>query len=140
MHRDVAWEVERQAELDVTTQQASLDVWQRTFNEERPHEAIGMRVPHELYQASPRKFDPAVAVELTYPAGYLVRKVHTTGAVSITSRLVRITEALRGLQIGLQPLAEDRLAVWFCRLCLGQIDLSTHTFTAAESAASSQEE
>jgi transposase InsO family protein len=130
MHRDLAWEVESHAAQDAATQQATLDVWRRTFNEERPHEALGMRVPQDVYHSSPRKFDPT-PVELVYPREYLVRKVNSIGSVKIHKAAVNVSAALRGLPIGLEPLDANRYATWFCRLCLGQIDLSTHKFHAA---------
>lgn len=130
MHRDMAWEVESSAAHDAATQQATLDVWRRTFNEERPHEALGMRVPHDVYHASPRKFDPA-PIELVYPRGYAVRKVSGVGEVKIHNTRVGVSTALRGLDVGLEPIQDPRYAVWFCRLCLGHIDLSTHKFQAA---------
>jgi putative transposase len=130
MHRDLACEVESNAALDAATQQASLDVWRRTFNEERPHEALGMRVPHDVYQASPRKFDPA-PVELLYPCGFLARKVTAPGYVKVHNIRVNVSTALRGFDIGLEPHEPHRFAVWFCRLCLGEIDLNTQSFRAA---------
>ena len=42
MHRDLAAEVECRAEVDTATQQATLDVWRKSFNEERPHEALSL--------------------------------------------------------------------------------------------------
>ncbi len=129
MHRDLAWEVESHADHDAATQQATLDVWRRTFNEERPHEALGMRVPHDVYHVSPRKFDPT-PVELVYPREYLVRKVNRNGSVKIHKAAVNVSAALRGFPIGLEPLPANRYATWFCRLCLGQIDLSTQKFHA----------
>lgn len=134
MHRDMAWEIENSASQDVATQQAELDVWRRTFNEERPHEALGMRVPQELYRMSSRQFDPK-PVELVYPRSCLVRKVNYSGCVKIHRVPVSISLALRGLQIGLEPLTADRLDVWYCKLCLGQVDLVTHRFNAATTAA-----
>jgi transposase InsO family protein len=130
MHRDLAREVESSAEQDAATQQATLDVWRKTFNDERPHEALAMRVPRDLYQPSSRKFDPA-PVELAYPGEYLVRKVNGTGSVKIHNTLVNVSAALRGFDVGLQSVNADRLALWFCRLRLGEIDLSTHKFKAA---------
>jgi putative transposase len=129
MHRDLAQEVEGSAAQDATTQQASLDVWRQTFNEERPHEALGLRVPHDVYQMSPRKFD-AAPVELVYPRGFGVRKVSVGGVVKIHSRGIAVSHALRGLDVGLEPIERDRCAVWFCRLRLGEIDLGTHRFHA----------
>jgi transposase InsO family protein len=132
MHRDLAREVECSAAHDMTTQQATLDVWRRTFNEERPHEALGMRVPGDVYHTSPRKFDPT-PVEVVYPRGYLVRKVNSIGSVKIRNAAVKVSAALHGFPIGLEPLQDDRYATWFCRLCLGHIDIGTHKFHAAAS-------
>lgn len=130
MHRDVAREVEGSAAHDAPTQQAVLDVWRRTFNEERPHEALGMRVPQAFYHVSPRKFDPS-RVQLTYPEDYLIRKVNQTGSVKIHNQLINVSLALGGYEVGLQPRGSQRLDVWFCRLCLGEIDLETRKFHAA---------
>jgi len=130
MHRDVAVEVEGDAQADSAAQQATLDVWRQTFNEERPHEALGMRVPSEVYHESPRAFDPTPA-ELEYPAGYLVRKVLTQGSVKVANRRINVTSALRGWDVGLEPIRDQRYAVWFCRLCLGELDVTSEKFHAA---------
>jgi transposase InsO family protein len=129
MHRDMAWEVEGNATQDAVTQQASLDVWRRMFNEERPHEALGLRVPQEVYQSSPRKFDPR-PVEIEYPPSYLVRKVNDNGSLRIHKAGINVSAALAGLQVGLEPTQPNRYATWFCRLCLGEIDLGTQKFQA----------
>jgi putative transposase len=130
MHRDLAVEVEGDAKADSAAQQAALDVWCRTFNEERPHEALGMRVPSEVYRESPRPFDPTPA-ELEYPAGYLVRKVTAHGGVKVANRRVNVSSALGGWEVGLEPFRDDRYAVWFCRLCLGELDVTSEKFHAA---------
>jgi putative transposase len=134
MHRDIALELECQASDDSAGQQAELDVWRQTFNEERPHEALGMRVPQEVYRVSPRRFDPA-PVDVVYPRECLVRKVNDKGFVKLHSRYVSISVALRGFPIGLESLNGNRRAVWFCRLCLGEIDCNTHKFHATPPAA-----
>jgi hypothetical protein len=130
MHRDIAMEVEVSPDIDLATQQASLDTWRQTFNEERPHEAIGMQVPSELYQPSPRPYE-AEEVELRYPTGQFVRKIRSNGSVKWRRLDVGISTALRGYHVGLEPTADDRLSVWFCRLWLGEIDLSAAKFKAA---------
>jgi len=58
-------------ELRGEEQQTSFDEWRRTFNEERPHEALAMKRPAEVYQPSPRKF-AGTPDDLTYPRMYLV--------------------------------------------------------------------
>jgi transposase InsO family protein len=129
MHRDLAVEVEARAEPDPATQQAALDVWRQTFNDERPHEALAMQVPKDVYQVSPRKYDPA-PIELEYPTGYLVRKISSHGDVKWKNHRLHVSIALAGCEVGLQPITSERYAVWFCRLRLGELDLSTDKFYA----------
>lgn len=126
MHRDMAMELESEAEEDLRTQQASLDVWRDTFNQQRPHEAIGMKVPNDVYQSSSRPYPGEV--DLDYPTGFFVRKVSSSGYLSIRGMQVRISKVLQDYQVGLEPTAIDRFSVWFCRLCLGEIDLATQSF------------
>ena len=130
MHRDVASEVECRAQDNPATQQAALDVWRQTFNEERPHEALAMRVPKDVYQLSSRKYDPA-PVELEYPLDYAVRKVSANGMLKIAGHQTILSTALCGYDVGLQPITPERYAVWFCRLRLGELDLFTDKFHAA---------
>jgi len=47
-HLDVERELRGQ---DLEGQQAGFDEWRKTFNQERPHEALGMKCPAELYKA-----------------------------------------------------------------------------------------
>jgi transposase InsO family protein len=129
MHRDLAWEVEGHVAHDAATQQATLDVWREIFNQQRPHEALAMRVPQQVYQTSPRHFDPT-PVEVVYPREYLVRKVHVKGTVSIEATAVHVSAALSGFDIGLQATSHHTYAVWFGRLRLGELDLESHKFQA----------
>src|SRR5437773_12323615 len=62
MHWDVSREIEAVGECD----QAALDVWRESFNYERPHEALGMRYPGEVYLASERKYE-GTPEDLDYP-------------------------------------------------------------------------
>jgi len=130
MHRDMAMEVEYGAGGDLREQQAALEVWRNEFNEERPHEALGMRVPAELYVKSSRRFRPG-PVELTYPLGYLRRKVGRRGRIRIENIGVDISVAVGGYEVGLKPTGRGKYAVWFGPLCLGEIDLATQSFRAA---------
>ena len=52
MHKDIYRELEGTRYRD---RQAALDVWKREFNEERPHESLGMWMPSEVYETSNKK-------------------------------------------------------------------------------------
>ena len=130
MHRDMAMEVEGSPEGNIATQQAALDIWRKSFNEERPHEALGMRVPSAVYRRSSRSFDSS-PVELMYPKEHLVRKVTKGGTIKVHNVRIPLSVALQGWDIGLETVDTNRIAVWFCRLCIGEIDLQTGSFKAA---------
>ena len=127
MHRDIATELQCSAEATLRLQQEALDEWRTTFNQERPHEALGMRVPAEVYMRSPRSFDET-AVELCYPPGLLVRRVYSQGRVKVRNMAIHLSESLTGYHVGLESLDAWRYSVWFSRLCLGQINVQTQSF------------
>ena len=129
MHRDIALEVEKKSASDSKTQQSALDVWRNTYNYERPHEAIAMQVPADLYTNSTRSFD-STPIELDYPIDYLKRKVMNGGSIKIENIRVNVSVALKGWHVGLKLESEERYGLWFSRLRLGDIDLKTEKFRA----------
>ena len=48
LHRDISLELQGLGRVN----QHSLELWHHEFNEQRPHEALGMRCPSELYEHS----------------------------------------------------------------------------------------
>jgi putative transposase len=130
MHRDMALEVEGRVDGDLTEQQAALDVWRREYNNIRPHEALGMRCPAEVYVKSDRRFNPD-PVSVEYPLGYLRRRVKNNGCIKLHNRLLPITTAVRGWDVGLQPVADQVFNVWFGSLRLGDIQVRDEKFTPA---------
>jgi transposase InsO family protein len=52
LHRDISLELQCLGRID----QNSLELWRQEFNEQRPHEALAMRCPSELYRHSARPY------------------------------------------------------------------------------------
>jgi len=129
MHRDIALELEADSADDFRIQQAELDDWRETYNHERPHEAIGMRIPGDLYRDSDRRFDSG-EIALEYPLEYLRRRVGCKGVIRFQNIHVGVSESLAGWDVGLQPSRRNRYDLWFCRLRLGEVDLETRKFYA----------
>jgi len=130
MHKDIALEVEGVVDGDLTTHRAALQTWRNEFNHERPHEALGMRTPAEVYVRSERSWEPG-ELELTYPSDHLRRLVGRTGTLKLHNHRVGISTALGGWHVGLKQLEKGRYSVWFGPLCLGRIDLHTESFQVA---------
>ncbi len=127
LHLDVERELsgERPAE-----QQAAFDEWRQSFNQERPHEALAMKRPAEVYRPSERKYE-GTPEDLTY-ARMEARRVHRTGHIRWRQQPVFLSSALAGWSVGLEPVAGQPTNVWFGRLLLGQLDERTYGFTRAE--------
>ena len=65
MHLTLKMETTRPPGSNSLQQQDRFDAFVHEFNTERPHEALGMKCPAQLYTASPRRYDGLP--ELTYP-------------------------------------------------------------------------
>jgi len=124
MHKDIAREVEGTPYAD---RQAALDVWKKEFNEERPHEALGMKMPSEVYSASARKWE-GTPDQLDYE-GLMSRRVKGTGHICFESQQIFLSTALHGWNVGLKPLGDGSLEVYFARLLLGHLQPETASFT-----------
>jgi transposase InsO family protein len=125
LHRDIRTELE-----PGTAQQEALDLWRQEFNHERPHEALGMRCPGEVYQKSQRLYEGSPE-DLEYP-GLHARRVGPQGRIMWGGMPLFITTSLAGWSVGLKPMENGRLEVWFGRLLLGWIDPATESFLRAD--------
>jgi transposase InsO family protein len=102
-------------------QQQAFDHFRREYNEERPHEALGLTPPARLYTASPRPF-PARLKELAYPDDWTTRAVRGSGQIKWGGLDVRVSEALIGERVGLEPIENGLWRVWFAQAALGWFD------------------
>jgi putative transposase len=125
MHRDICVELEPS-----TAEQEALDMWREEFNQERPHEALGMKCPAEVYQPSPRRYE-GTPEDVDYP-GMASRKVTKQGVIGWAGVDLFIGTSLQGWSVGLKTLACGRLEVWFGRLLLGWINPATESFQRAD--------
>jgi putative transposase len=127
VHRDISLELES---LGSETTQAALDLWRHEFNHERPHQALEMRCPAQLYRPSERSFK-GNPDELTY-AAMSTRPVNHSGQINWEKQKLFISSSLAGWSVGLKVAENGLIAVWFARLLLGHIDPATASFQRAD--------
>jgi putative transposase len=89
MHLTRKQEVTKPAASNALQQQARCDTFIKRFNHERPHQALAMKVPGEVYPRSPRPY--AGLVPLTYPLHDWTGTV--TPAVASATKTGRSTSA-----------------------------------------------
>lgn len=122
MHLDVADDLEANPAECAKTQQRQADRWRQDFNCVRPHEALEMKTPSEVYQRSSRRYRGVRA--LAYPPTYAVRRVTRQGCVKYAGKVVFISESLGGFDVAVQKTKLGRIRVRFYELDLGFFSLA----------------
>lgn len=121
MHRTLKSECCQPASVNRAAQQKRFERWRKEFNEERPHEAIGQRVPADVYYKSAVRMDDGIAVDLYGPL-VETHPVSATGTVSWQGRSWHVGEAFAGQAVVFEPREDDRIVgVRFANLVLGEI-------------------
>lgn len=123
-HRTLLTEVlasESFATLDQAQQR--LDRWRQVYNQDRPHEALGLQPPITRYQPSPRSY-PAQLPPVEYASSEVVRQVSSRGVIRLEGRPYYVGEAFAGYPVAVRPTAtEARSAVLFRHYPVAHIDL-----------------
>jgi len=127
MHRDLAGAVQRRVDGPLELHREALEIWRHDYNHRRPHEALAMRTPADLYRPSPRPFAGTPDM-IDYADGWLPRKVGRAGAIRLDGMAIGISTALAGWHVGLRPDGPKGYQVAFGRLPLGRIDTATWAF------------
>ena len=125
MHLTLKKEATRPPGLNCLQQQARFDAFVRQFNAERPHEALAMRCPAELYTASPRPYDGLP--ELEYPWHDRDILVTACGRICMHRKKINISTVLAGQKLGIKEVDDGIWIVSFMHYDLGYIDLEQRT-------------
>lgn len=97
-------------------QQRRSTSWTRYYNQQRPHEALGQRMPATLYHKSRRRYRGPLR-RLQYPRHWRTRRVSSRGFIHWRGRARGIGRAFDGENIGLKPVRKGVHEVYFeCQL------------------------
>ena len=122
MHRTLKEETATPAMSDMNQQQMRFEEFRREYNNERPHEALGMKTPSSVYEASSMRY-PEKVLEPQYDEGVDVRRVRDGGEISFRGNYYFLSEVLSGERVGLTELYDGRHEVRFSFHPIGIIDL-----------------
>jgi hypothetical protein len=121
MHLTLKKEATRPAKANFLQQQARFDEFVQEFNNERPHEALGLKMPREVYAPSARIYRGLR--ELDYPFHDRTAVVTSCGRVCLHRKNVNISHVFAGQTLGLKEVEENTWLVSFMDYDLGYIDL-----------------
>ncbi len=130
MHLTLKKEATKPAARNLLQQQGKFDEFLRCFNEERPHAALNMRYPAELYSPSTRPYQGIG--ELEYPFHDFTITVTSCGRICIGTRKINLSTVFAGQNIGIRQVADRIWLVSFMQYDLGFVDHETCRITSAE--------
>jgi len=123
MHLTLKKEATKPAAKNFLQQQARFDQFIDTFNQERPHQALNMRYPAELYQPSPRPYNGLP--ELDYPFHDRTVTVTRCGRICFARQKINISQAFAGQKVGVKQISDRVWLVSFMQYDLGYFDDET---------------
>jgi len=101
-------------------QQAQSNRWLRDYNYKRPHEALNMKRPGEVFGKNRRKMPGRVAA-WSYPAGWQRRRVKANGEISWRGQHRYVGEAFEGEDVGLKPGRGQHWRIYFGPILVGEL-------------------
>lgn len=102
-------------------QQRRFDRFRVEYNADRPHEALGQRVPAAVYRPSPRRL-PARLPPPAYPGHLTVRRIHSNGCLWWGTRRVFVSAALDGEELGFEEIDDGLWTIWLASIPIARFD------------------
>ncbi len=130
MHLTLKTEATRPAAENCLQQQGRFDEFVDRFNQERPHQALDMKVPAECYEPSDRSYKGLD--ELEYPFHDRTVTVTQCGRICYDRRKINLSVVFAGQNVGVKQVAERIWLVSFMQFDLGFFDHETCRLEPAE--------
>jgi len=130
MHLTLKQETTRPAGANLLQQQAKFDAFIEEFNCERPHEALDMQCPAQVYSPSARPYDGIP--DPHYPFHDKTVVVTNCGRLCLHNKKINLSSSLAGQAVGVKEVEDGIWLVSFMNYDLGYIDLEEKTLQPLE--------
>ena len=122
MHLTLKQEATNPPRANALQQQARFDAFIARFNHERPHQALGMKVPGERYTRSRARTRPGAA---RLSAARLNRHRHAPRPDLLQRRKINLSQVFAGQDVGVKQVSDRIWLVTFMDDDLGYFDDET---------------
>jgi putative transposase len=130
MHLTLKKEATKPAAANFLKQQSRFDDFITYYNEERPHQALDMHYPAELYTPSTRPYRGLE--ELDYPFHDRTVTVTHCGRICLGKRKINLSTVFAGQKVGIKEVADKIWLVSFMHYDLGFFDHETGRVESAQ--------
>ena len=107
-------------------QQERFNAFQAEYNTERPHEALGMKFPAEVYTPAPCPYRGIGRVE--YPMHDRTVTVTSCGRICMKGKKINLSTVFAGQDVGIKEVKEKIWLVSFMEYDLGYFDEDSRRF------------
>ena len=124
-HRTMKTELlEHRIFANLSEASVALDQWRIKYNEVRPHEALGMKCPAEVYIPSQRSY-PTKIEPYEYSGLYHMVKVNNWGYLRFDNIRVFLSETMADTYLEIRPTENDSFWVCYRNYRIAEIDAIT---------------
>jgi len=128
MHRALKARLPRPPAPNLNIQQRMFNAFRRTYNNIRPHEALGDETPASRWKPSIRRYPSSIRAP-RYPAHFEQRRVSNAGCFRLHSGQQFLSQALNGDTIGLERIDDALWNIVYYDTLLGRYDERTRRIT-----------
>lgn len=112
--------------MNFLQEQEKLNAFQNEYNTERPHEALAMKFPGEVYSRSDRRY--AGIGRLDYPMHDKTITVTSCGRICLNGAKINFSTVFSGQNVGIREVNEKIWLVSFMHYDLGYFDEDSRRF------------
>jgi putative transposase len=123
MHLTLKQEATKPAASNFLQQQGRFDDFLECYNQERPHQALNMKYPAELYQPSTQRYRGLSNIE--YPFHDRTVTVTQCGRICFGRQKINLSNVFAGQSVGVKEVADKIWLVSFMHYDLGFFDHET---------------
>ena len=120
MHLTLKRDATKPAAANFLQQQARFDAFLQQYNSDRPHQALAMKTPSDLYVRSSRPYEGLL--EPTYPFHDWTARITHCGRLCLDRRKISVSHVFAGQPVGVRQVAERMWLVSFMHYDLGYFD------------------
>lgn len=115
---------------DMEDADRQFQIYREFYNNERPHHALDLDTPSQRYVRSEREYSETIT-PWEYSRDYALRKVKSSGYISINGNGFFLSESFAGKEIAVREShTAGRMNLYFRQFKIAQIDLDKRVFTS----------
>lgn len=130
MHRTLKLEATKPPKTNLLQQQERFFEFVSEYNQERPHQALDMKCPAEIYQKSPRPYRGLP--DVTYPDFERTQMLSNCGRVCLKKMKIHISKSFANQPVGLREVDDQIWEVCFMDYQLGYFDEFSRIFSPTD--------